>query len=411
MVRNNFIYTYGLPKLFFKMNNFDFIIQHNCKQTSARVGKLITPHGIIETPAFIFCGTKAAVKNMPTTELVNCNTQIILSNTYHLMLQPGAEVIAKFGGLHQFIGWNGPMLTDSGGFQIFSLGYGSIADEIKGKRNNNRAKTLLKITEHGATFRSYIDGTIYTLTPEKSMKVQEKLGADLVLVFDECTPFNVDPNYTKTSMERSHRWALRSLEQFNKHDNGKQALYGIIQGGIYKDLRNESCDFNNNLVLFGQAIGGSLGASKTQMYDIVAYTKSKLNPLRPTHLLGIGGVEDIFWGVSQGIDTFDCVHPTRLARHGGALVKKNISINNKNHINLNNSIYKLDENPIDDTCLCITCKKHTKGYLHHLLKAKELLASHLITIHNITFMNLLMTAIRNAILTDQLMLEKNLWIN
>ncbi len=393
------------------MHNFNFIINHTCKHTHARTGKLVTPHGIIETPAFIFCATKGAIKALSPIDLVTCGTQFILANTYHLMLQPGADTVAKFGGLHKFMGWDGPMLTDSGGFQIFSLGHGSIADEIKGKRNQQRVKTLLKINENGATFRSYIDGKIHTLTPEKAMEIQEKLGADLVLVFDECTPFNIDQNYTEKSMQRSHRWAIRSLEQFTKNDIGKQALYGIIQGGVYENFRNESCDFNNNQPFFGQAIGGSLGASKNQMYDIVAYTKSKLNSSRPTHLLGIGDIDDIFFGVSQGIDTFDCVHPTRLARHGGALVKKIAKINNRQHINLANSIYRLDDNPIESDCPCITCKKYARGYLHHLLKAKELLVYQLITIHNVTFMNLLMTAIRKAIETDQLMLERQRWIS
>lgn len=394
-------------------NHFNFKIHHKSKNNQARLGTLLTPHGIVETPAFIFCATKAAIKGVSPDDMKTNGTQFILSNTYHLMIQPGSEVIAKFGGLHKFMGWNGPMLTDSGGFQIFSLGHGSIADEIKGKRNNHRPKTLLKITEEGALFRSYLDGKIHLLTPERAMEIQRNLGADLVLVFDECTPFHVDKNYTKKSMERSHRWAIRSFEEFDSKNQGAQALYGIIQGGVYEDLRLESCRFVNDQQFFGQAIGGSLGANKNQMYDVVGFTKSQLNSERPTHLLGIGDINDIFSGVAQGIDTFDCVHPTRLARHGGALVRpKNLLEDKfKSHINLFNSICKLDNYPIEPDCYCSTCQKYSKGYLNHLLKAKELLAYQLITIHNVAFMNRLMLSIRQAIQHDCLEIERKNWLN
>jgi queuine tRNA-ribosyltransferase len=387
-----------------KKSKFDFVIEKQSSKNNARLGHLITPHGTIQTPEFIFCATKAAIKAVAPSDMRANGAQFILSNTYHLMIYPGAELIAKFGGLHKFMGWDGPMLTDSGGFQIFSLGHGSVADEIKGKRNNNRNTTLLKITEEGATFRSYLDGSIHTLTPEKAMQVQHNLGADLILVFDECTPFHVERSYTKQSMERSHRWATRSLNEFNRLNNPNQALYGIVQGGIYPDLRQQSCDFVNSNPFFGQAIGGSLGATKQQMYDVVGYTKSLLNPTKPTHLLGIGGLNDIFSGVAQGIDTFDCVHPTRLARHGGALIKA------KKHINLSNSIFKLDNQPIEPDCPCSTCQKYSKGYLHYLLKAKELLAYQLITIHNVSFMSRLMAAIRLAIKHDCLAAERTNWI-
>lgn len=398
-------------------NNFQFTIHYKSKNNQARVGSLLTPHGIVETPAFIFCATKAAIKAVSPIDMQMSGTQFILANTYHLMIQPGDETIAKFGGLHKFMGWNRPMLTDSGGFQIFSLGHGSIADEIKGKGHNHRPKTLLKITEEGALFRSYLDGTIHLLTPERAMEIQRNLGADIVLVFDECTPFHVDKHYTQKSMERSHRWAIRSLQEFTSRNNGSQALYGIIQGGIYEDLRLESCHFVNNREFFGQAIGGSLGATKSQMYDIVGFTKSNLNSEKPTHLLGIGGINDIFSGVAQGIDTFDCVHPTRLARHGGALVKpQNLLAHSsenkpKNHINLFNNICKLDNTPIEPDCNCLTCQKYSKGYLNHLLKARELLAYQLITIHNVAFMNRLMLSIRQAIRNDCLEIERKNWLN
>lgn len=386
-------------------NNFDFKISYKSKENNARLGQIITPHGIINTPAFIFCATKAAIKAVSPLDMKASNTQIILSNTYHLMIQPGSEIIAELGGLHKFMSWDGPMLTDSGGFQIFSLGHGSVADEIKGKRNKGRSKTLLKISEEGAVFRSYLNGEIKVLTPESSITIQRNLGADLILVLDECTPFHVDKAYTKKSMEMSHLWALRSLKEFKQHDNNTQALYGIVQGGVYEDLRTISSDFINQNDFFGQAIGGSLGNSSNQMHDIVALTASKLNNSRPTHLLGIGGIDDIFSGVASGIDTFDCVHPTRLARHGGALVRFN------NRINLTNKIFKLDEQPIERDCYCSTCKTYSRAYLHYLLKAQELLAFQLITIHNVMFMNRLMSAIREAIRNDSLEKERQRWLN
>lgn len=394
------------------INNFTFNIIHKSKTCHARTGELLTPHGIIQTPNFIFCATKAAIKAVPTDWMQAHATQFILANTYHLMLQPGSKVIAKLGGLHKFMNWRGPMLTDSGGFQIFSLGNGSVADEIKGRRNQPRSKTLIKIEEEGAKFRSYIDGSTHILTPEKSIQIQRDLGADIILVFDECTPFNVDKSYTQAAMERSHRWEKRSLQEFERNEDGTQALYGIVQGGIYQDLRTISADFVNNQEFFGHAIGGSLGGDKLQMYDIVDYTKEKLNPERPTHLLGIGDLPDIFRGVEAGIDTFDCVHPTRIARHGGALIsaKNHNIVTKKNSINLYNSAFKFAESPIEIGCGCNTCTNYSRAYLHHLLKAKELLAFQLITIHNVMFMNNLMSAIRNAIVTDSLNLEKNSWL-
>jgi len=371
---------------------FSFSYEQPHSHSRARLGRISTPHGVVETPSFIFCATKADIKSVPIDAVKDAGTQIILSNTYHLMLQPGADLVEKMGGLQKFTGWNKPMLTDSGGFQIFSLGHGSIADEIKGK-GHSRNKSLLKISEEGALFKSYLDGKEWFLTPEKSIEVQGKLGADLIVVLDECTPFHVEKEYTSLSMRRSHRWAIRSLEAFDRLPKKTQALYGIIQGGVYPDLRTESCDFVNSEDFFGHAIGGSLGASKDQMYDIVSLTMENLSKDRPVHLLGIGGVSDIFSGIKMGIDTFDCVHPTRLGRHGGALVKKQ----EKEHINLRNSRYKEDNKPIEDDCSCTTCETYTRAYLHHLLKAKEILAHTLITIHNITFMNRLLEDIRNGI--------------
>lgn len=394
-------------------SQFNFKIQYRSTDSKARLGRLMTPHGVVETPAFIFCATKAAIKAVSPCDMKKAGTQFILSNTYHLMIQPGSEVIAKLGGLHRFMGWDGPMLTDSGGFQIFSLGHGSVADEIKGRRGNQGTKSLLKITEEGALFRSYLDGSAHLLTPERSIEIQRDLGADLIVVLDECTPFHVDKEYTRRSMEMSHRWADRSLQEFKHGDNGRQALYGIVQGGVYEDLRAESCDYVNSRSFFGQAIGGSLGADKSQMRDVVAMTAAQLNLERPTHLLGIGGISDIFAGVEQGIDTFDCVHPTRLARHGGALVRPaNLPMGKKgDHINLLNSGFRLDEQAIEPDCPCVVCQKYSRGYLHHLLKARELLAAQLITIHNVAFMNRLLQAIRLAIQNNALLKERQNWLD
>jgi queuine tRNA-ribosyltransferase len=396
-------------------DQFSFTITKESTQTRARLGLLKTPHGIVETPAFIFCATKAAIKGATPQQMKDAGTQIILSNTYHLMLQPGGEVVERMGGLHKFMGWDGPMLTDSGGYQIFSLGHGSVSEEIKGKRNGPKNRSLKLINEDGATFKSYMGGKMYTLTPESSIKIQRQLGADLIVVLDECTPFNVDKSYTERSMHMSHRWAVRSLNAFNTlNTDGRQALYGIIQGGVYEDLREAGTDFVNSQPFFGHAVGGSLGASKDQMEDIVSFTMSRLSRDRPVHLLGIGGVRDIFHGVEQGIDTFDCVHPTRLARHGGALVRakhwRDQPYKGSDHLNMRNAIYREDPRPIDSDCACDTCKNYSRAYLHHLFKADELLGLTALTVHNVAFMNDLLKAIRNAIAEDRLQAEKANWL-
>jgi queuine tRNA-ribosyltransferase len=323
------------------------------------------------------------------------------------MLQPGAELVEKMGGLHKFCGWNGPMLTDSGGFQIFSLGHGSVSDEIKGKRSHSGRRSVVKIKEEGASFRSYIDGKKWLLTPEKSIQVQRQLGADLIVVLDECTPFHVDKKYTQRSMEMSHRWALRSLSEFDQGNNHTQALYGIIQGGVYQDLRQQSIDFVNEHDFFGHAVGGSLGATKDQMDEVVSFTVSRLRKDRPIHLLGIGAVRDIFAGVRQGIDTFDCVHPTRIARHGGALVKGA----EREHIQIRNACYREDEKPLELDCGCSTCQGYSRAYLHHLFKAKEILGMQLLTIHNIYFMNTLLKDIRQGLKEGTLSQIEHKWLN
>ena len=397
------------------MTNFSWKVEYKSKKNNARIGTLNTPHGKISTPAFIFCATKGALKASSTNVAKENNTQIILSNTYHLMIQPGGDLIANHGGLHRFLNWNGPMLTDSGGFQIFSLGHGSVADEIKGRTNTKRNKTLLSISEEGSLFKSYLDGSIKLLSPEKSIEVQRDIGADLILVFDECTPFHVDKTYTDSSMKRSHRWATRSLSRFNASikykptygSAGEQKLYGIVQGGIYEDLREESIDFNlNKIDTFGIAIGGSLGSSKEEMYEVVNFTAPKLGTQHPIHLLGIGDPKDIWSLVKNGIDTFDCVSPTRLARHGSALVRGKLGKKN-----IKNNEFSQDLSPIDLNCGCSTCKNYSLAYLHHLLRAGELLGLQLITAHNIFFMNELMQIIRDSIKNDSLEEAESQWFS
>ena len=388
--------------------SFEILQQLNNSQSKERLGEICTPHGKVKTPAFIFCGTKASVKGVSPRQLTEAKTQIILSNTYHLFSYPGSAYIKSRGGLHKFLGWDGPMFTDSGGFQIFSLGHGSVADEIKGRRSG--ISTLAKINEEGAVFRSYWDGSEQVLTPEKSIQVQCELGADLIVSFDECTPYHSDKKYTEKSMERSHRWEKRSLDEFMKRNNFSQALYGIVQGGIYPDFRKRSAEFVSGNPFFATAIGGTLGSTKEQMYEVVEMAMDGLDTRRPIHLLGIGGICDIFRGVKLGIDTFDCVHPTRIARHGGALVKAAYRDHPlREHINLKRSEYSEDDNPIEKDCDCPTCAMFSRAYLHYLLRAKELLALQAIAIHNIRFMNKLMEEIRDGIANGNLIEVESKW--
>jgi queuine tRNA-ribosyltransferase len=373
------------------------------KKTHARLGRIRTSHGIVDTPAFIFCATKANVKGVTMDHVENAGTQMILSNTYHLLLQPGSDLIREAGGLHKFVGWNGPMFTDSGGFQVFSLGYGGVKAELKGSQQFIGKKTLLKLTDTYAQFRSYIDGKVITLTPELSIKTQIDLGADIMVSMDECTPYHVNKLYTANSMEKSKKWALSSLRTLERYGDNSQALLAVIQGGVYKDLRSESTKFANEHDFHGHAIGGSLGKTTEEMHDVVAMTCEMLDKTRYTHLLGIGGIYDIFTGVRHGVDTFDCVNPTRIARHGAVIVKRReLPDATKRHMNLNNARYARDYSVISDSCTCYTCRNFSRAYIHHLLKAKEVLSGTLISIHNISTMNKLMEDIRKSLETDSL---------
>ena len=385
---------------------FSFEITHKDKDSYARTGLYTTPHGAIETPNFIFCGTKASVKGLSPAQLREAGSDIILSNTYHLMLSPGPDLIADMGGLHKFMNWDGPMFTDSGGFQIFSLGHGSVADEIKGRGSRVKKKTVLKITEEGAAFQSYLDGKKFFLTPESSIDIQRKLGADLIVQLDECTPFHVDKEYTKKSMEMSMRWGDRSLAEWKRTDNGMQKMYGIVQGGVYEDLRKISCEYTRDRDFFATAIGGSLGSHKEQMYEVVAMCAPHIHPKRPVHLLGIGSFIDVFTNVRSGMDTFDCVSPTRIARHGWAMVKGAP----KERLNIRNAKYMRDQDPVDPTCMCHACKNHSRGYIHHLFRVGEFLGMQLLSIHNVATMNRLMRDVRAAMRSGTLDQVQKEWV-
>ncbi len=371
----------------------------------ARTGLLRTPHGAVETPAFVAVATQATVKTLTPEELKEIGIQIIIANTYHLHLLPGEGVIAELGGLHRFMHWEGPLMTDSGGFQVFSLGAGrehgvgkiaSIFPEEGDRGGHLKPKpgrSLVEVDEDGVEFVSYIDGSRHRFTPEGVIRIQRQLGADIILVLDECTSPLHDYEYTKRALERTHRWALRALEEFHRGDTSKQALYGIVQGGAYRDLRERSAEFISGLDFDGFAIGGSLGKSKQEMHAVLDWTIPLLPEEKPRHLLGIGEVEDIFAAIARGIDTFDCVAPTRMARTGTLFVRGE----ERFRLHIRNARYRNDPRPIDPECGCYTCKNYSRAYLRHLFEAQELLALRLATIHNLYFLADLMRRIRAAI--------------
>ena len=396
------------------MTNF-FEVSKQSLSSKARLGSINTVHGEVKTPSFIFCGTKATVKSILPHQLRSAKTQIILSNTYHLMLQPGPDIISKEKGLQNFTQWRGPMMTDSGGYQIFSLGHGSVSEEIKGKNKNIKRKSLIKISEEGAIFRNYLNGDKVYLTPERSIELQRHFGADLIFVLDECTPFNVSKKYTENSMYLSHRWAKRCADAFkNTYSNfdsqsgssGRQHLFGIIQGGVYEDLRKIACEETCSGDYNGLAIGGSLGGSKEQMHDIFSFCSDLIDKSKPVHVLGIGGLDDILHGVSCGYDTFDCVSPTRIARHGIMLSRLSTK-----GINLNNSKFKNDHSFIDEECELTEINNFSKSYLHHLFKANEILGIVILSLYNIWFMNKFFEEIRVNIQNDTFEIFKKNFLN
>lgn len=353
---------------------FSFEIDAEDPQSRGRNGRFATPHGILHTPVFAPVGTQGTVKAMRPDELVTLGATLILSNTYHLYLRPGDELVRDLGGLHHFMQWNGPILTDSGGFQVFSL------------------SQTRKIDDEGVTFQSHHDGSYHRFTPEKSIGIQENLGADIIMAFDECPP-PTDYEYVKRSLVRTHAWAERCVVAKTRSD---QALFGIVQGGIFPDLRAQSAEFLLGLDLPGYAIGGlAVGESKSEMYTVL----DQMNPILPRHkpryLMGVGAPEDLVNGVLRGVDIFDCVLPTRLARHNTALIKGG-------KLNLRNARFERDPLPIAEGCGCYTCQKFSRAYLRHLVKANEILGHMLLTTHNIYFLLELMRQMREAIAVGQL---------
>jgi queuine tRNA-ribosyltransferase len=346
---------------------FSFTI--NAKQGSARAGVFSTPHGDIPTPIFAPVGTQATVKSVTPAQLEEIGAVLVLSNTYHLYLRPGADLVAEFGGLHEFMQWKSPILTDSGGFQVFSLA------------------EMRKIDEDGVTFKSHIDGSMHRLTPEKSIEIQEKLGADIIMAFDECANPN-EREYSQRAMERTHRWAERSLAA---HTRADQALFGIVQGGVFPDLRERSAQHIASLGFPGHAIGGlSVGETKEEMNAMLEVVNGVLPQDKPRYLMGVGSPEDLINGILRGVDIFDCVLPTRLARHQAAMTRTG-------RINLMNAVNNRDHRPIDEGCGCYTCRHFTRAYLRHLIIAKEMLASTLISIHNLYTLLQLVRDARRAI--------------
>jgi len=379
---------------------FKFEITHQDKKTKARLGKIQTDHGVIETPAFVAVGTAASVKSLTPEEIFQTGTQIFFVNTFHLHFRPGEKFIKKLGGVHKFMNWQGPIISDSGGFQIFSL-----AREEKIK--------LVKITERGVEFRSPWDGTRDFLTPEKSIAIQKDLGADIILCLDDCTPYPVSHQKAEGSLKRTHRWAQESLKAYKKLKS-KQALYGIVQGSVFKDLRVDSAKFISCLPFAGIAIGGvSVGESKKEMKKVLDWATPLLPENKPRHLLGVGEIDDIFTLVKAGIDTFDCVMPTRLGRMGHILIKSqnsNVKCQNFTY-DITKTKFAEDKKPLDPQCDCYVCKNFSRAYICHLFRSKELLAYRLATYHNLYFINQLMIKIRQAIKENCLEKLKTKYLN
>lgn len=376
------------------MKTFSFELIHQSSQSAARVGRIHTPHGVIDTPHFVPVGTNATLKALDSKLLDELDVQLMFCNTYHLLIQPGTEIIKQAGGLHSFMNRSKPIITDSGGFQVFSLAYGGVASELKSKGTKKYDSNVAKITEDGVLFRSYRDGAALLLTPESSVEAQKILGADIIIPFDELPPYHIDKEGLKRSVDRTHRWEKRSLDKHLESPNN-QAMYGVIHGGIDKELRTKSSSFIASLPFDGFAVGGSIGKNHDEMIEILKHTLPQLPKEKPVHLLGMGDLRSIRSCIPLGIDTFDSSHPTKCARHGFLFT----SAGNVKILNSENK-YRFDA--IDQACECYTCKHYTRAYLHHLFKAHELTAYSLASVHNIHFMMKLMEQYRTLILMDQI---------
>lgn len=362
---------------------------------AARAGVLHTPHGPVKTPAFIPLATKGTVRGLESREVAALGYEMVLGNTYHLFVSPGPERIANAGGQHGFMGWERALITDSGGFQVFSLAHGGVANEIEGSgRQGGDHGSVVSIDEEGVRFRSYRDGTELFISPEVSMQVQAALGSDIALVFDECTPFHADRNYTARSTERTHRWLDRCLAWHEREGPPRQAVFGIVQGGVYEDLRRESAEYIAAAAVDGLAIGGTLGRDKAEMREVLAMTAPLLPEEAPKHLLGIGEVDDLLAGIALGLDVFDCAVPTRLARHGVALVP---DPENRFRLDLRKAGHEGNREPIAVGCPCPACSNHDRDYVSYLSRAEELTAVRLLSLHNLTYLWELMKGARAAI--------------
>jgi queuine tRNA-ribosyltransferase len=362
---------------------------------AARTGRLLTANGPVETPAFIPLATRGSIRSLSSAEVADLGYEMVLGNTFHLLLAPGAERIAALGGLHRFMGWERAIITDSGGFQVFSLAHGNVADEIKGRRGRaGSSGSVLEISEQGVRFRSYVDGSERFLGPEESMAVQAALGSDIALVFDECTPFHADRDYTARSTERTHRWLDRCLNWHDAQGPRRQAVFGIVQGGVHEDLRRESAEVVSAAAVDGISIGGTLGKDKPEMYGVLEMALPHLPADAPKHLLGIGEPDDLVEGIARGIDVFDCAVPTRLARHGMALAPLPEA---RFRFDLRKAAFAEDALPLVGSCPCPACERHSRAYLHYLCRERELTGVHLLSLHNLAYLEQLASGARKAI--------------
>ena len=362
---------------------------------AARSGRLRTVHGEVATPAFIPLATRAAVRSLSAGDVVRLGYELILANTFHLFLSPGAERIGALGGLHRFMGWGRALITDSGGFQVFSLAHGTVADEVKGRRGGaGGSGGVLEVSERGVAFRSYLDGTTRFMGPEESMATQAALDSDIALVFDECTPYHAERDYTARSTERTHRWLDRSLDWHARHGSPRQAVFGIVQGGVHEDLRRESAAAVAGAGVDGLSIGGTLGRDKAEMHGVLGLTAPLLPGAAPKHLLGIGEPDDLLAGIGLGIDLFDCAVPTRLARHGMALAPLPEA---RFRFDVRRAALAEDDSQLVEDCPCPACASHSRAYLHYLSRAEEQTAAHLLTLHNLAFLERLVAGAREAI--------------
>ncbi len=389
--------------------------QTKAQDGRARAGTLTLPHGTIETPIFMPVGTQATVKSLSPDDLRQLGAQIILSNTYHLYLRPGSDLVAEMGGLHQFMNWDRPVLTDSGGFQLMSLGTQKLVAKPMGASHSGEEpewKPLARIDEDGVTFRSHLDGSEHRFTPEKSIQIQHQLGADIIMAFDEATVDHLGKDYAKAAMERTHRWAKRCVDEHQRL-GGPQNLFGIIQGSIYEDLRKESTQFITSLPVDGIGIGGeSISYDNQKAADTLNWIYDLLPEDKPRYAMGVGEVETIFTVVEGGVDMFDCVSPSRRARNGSLYISPQAGGTSKNKFtfNISQAAHRASTDPIDPNCQCYTCKNFTRAYLRHLFVAKELLYHRLATIHNLHFMLDLTRQIREAIMEKRFQKLKDQWL-